>query len=88
MIRLKDVKMKIAMSDPPGVDGCDCQCRNTIDHINICKGKGRISLYFPEIALTGYFVGLGYHGSGIDYSSPRSGALPPPQGHGRRGGVY
>jgi predicted amidohydrolase len=34
---------------------------NVLDHIRTCSEKGADLVVFPELALTGYFVGLNYH---------------------------
>ncbi len=41
-----------------------------IQQINHCKNKGAELIVFPELALTGYFVGLRYHEAALSIDSP------------------
>lgn len=43
---------------------------NVLDHIQQCKDKGADLIVFPELALTGYFVGLEYHKVALRMDSP------------------
>ncbi len=44
---------------------------NVIEKISYCKQKGANLIVFPELALTGYFVGLHYHKASLKMDSPQ-----------------
>jgi predicted amidohydrolase len=64
--------MKIAMcqTDPVLMD-VTANVDDTIEKINACKEKGADLIVFPELALTGYFVGLRYHEAALQMTSPQ-----------------
>ena len=63
--------MKIAMCQTqPKLMDVTANVEDTIDKINVCKEKGADLIVFPELALTGYFVGLGYHEAALTMDSP------------------
>jgi len=43
---------------------------DVVNKINICKEKGANLIVFPELSLTGYFVGSGYHEVALKIDSP------------------
>ncbi|MFO7913651.1 MAG: nitrilase-related carbon-nitrogen hydrolase [Desulfotignum sp.] len=63
--------MKIAMCQTnPVLLDVGANVENTIASIKKCKEKGADLIVFPELALTGYFVGLHYHEAALQMESP------------------
>jgi len=62
--------MKIAMCQTnPVLLDVPANVENTIEKIKKCKEKGADLIVFPELALTGYFVGLNYHKAALQMDS-------------------
>ncbi|MCA1794625.1 MAG: nitrilase-related carbon-nitrogen hydrolase [Desulfotignum sp.] len=64
--------MKIAMCQTnPVLLDVQANVENVIEKISHCKEKGANLIVFPELALTGYFVGLHYHKASLQMDSPQ-----------------
>jgi predicted amidohydrolase len=64
--------MKIAMCQTnPVLLDVQANVENVIEKISLCKEKGANLIVFPELALTGYFVGLHYHKAALQMDSPQ-----------------
>lgn len=64
--------MKVAMCQTnPRLLDVKANVENTIEKINACREKGAGLIVFPELALTGYFVGLNYHKAALQMDSPQ-----------------
>lgn len=62
--------MKIALCQTrPKLLDVAANVEDTIEKINFCKEKGADLVVFPELALTGYFVGLSYHEAALTMDS-------------------
>jgi predicted amidohydrolase len=64
--------MKIAMCQTnPVLLDVKANVAAVIDKIHACKDMGADLIVFPELALTGYFVGLKYHEAALQMTSPQ-----------------
>jgi len=54
------MRVAVCQTDPVLLD-LKSNLENVVLHIQQCKEKGAELIVFPELALTGYFVGLAYH---------------------------
>ncbi|MEE4362412.1 MAG: nitrilase-related carbon-nitrogen hydrolase [Desulfotignum sp.] len=62
--------MKIAMCQTnPVLLDVTANVEKTIEKINKCREEGADLIVFPELALTGYFVGLNYHKAALQMDS-------------------
>lgn len=63
--------MKVAIyQTSPKLLGVSRNLSDIIDHIQSAKKEGADLVIFPELALTGYFVGAGYHKVSLRMDSP------------------
>lgn len=64
------MKVSICQTDPVLLD-LKANLEEVLDHIGKQKEKGADLIVFPELALTGYFVGLSYHTVALRMDSPQ-----------------
>ncbi len=63
--------MRIALCQTaPELLNVQVNLEQVITHIHHCREKGAELVVFPELALTGYFVGLDYHKAALRMDSP------------------
>lgn len=63
--------MRVALCQTaPELLNVQANLEQVIAHIQSCKSKGAELIVFPELALTGYFVGLDYHKAALRMDSP------------------
>ena len=63
------MRVAVCQTDPVLLDvGTNLEV--VLGHIQQCKEKGAELIVFPELALTGYFVGLEYHKAALRMDSP------------------
>ena len=63
--------MRVALCQTaPELLNVQANLEEVISHIQSCKKKGAELIVFPELALTGYFVGLDYHKAALRMDSP------------------
>ncbi|MCK5783666.1 MAG: nitrilase, partial [Desulfobacterales bacterium] len=63
------MKVALCQTNPILLDVC-ANLEVVIEKINHCKEQGADLIVFPELALTGYFVGLNYHEAALKIDSP------------------
>lgn len=63
------MKVALCQTKPILLDVC-ANLEVVIEKINHCKEQGADLIVFPELALTGYFVGLNYHEAALKIDSP------------------
>lgn len=63
------MRIAICQTNPALMD-VGANVEEIVSKINLCKKKGAKLIVFPELALTGYFVGVNYHKAALKIDSP------------------
>lgn len=63
------MRVAVCQTSPQLMD-INANIEDVVTKINLCKEKGANLIVFPELALTGYFVGSSYHEVALKVDSP------------------